>query len=205
MTPSDVKATLSFSDNSPSVEMPIYKGTIGPDVIDIRKLYGQTGKFTYDPGFMSTAACNSAITYIDGDKGELLYRGYPIDKLAQNADFLETCYLLLKGELPNAEQNDEFVKTVTHHTMVHEQMHFFFRGFRRDAHPMAMLVAAVGALSAFYHDSLDINDPRHREDLGHPPDREAADAGRDGVQVQRSASRSCTRRTTCRTARTSCT
>jgi citrate synthase len=101
MTPSDVKATLSFSDNSPSVEMPIYKGTMGPDVIDIRKLYGQTGKFTYDPGFMSTAACNSAITYIDGDKGELLYRGYPIDDLAQNADFLETCFLLLKGELPN--------------------------------------------------------------------------------------------------------
>src|ERR1700759_1483857 len=163
MTPSDVKATLSFSDNSPSVEMPIYKGTMGPDVIDIRKLYGQTGKFTYDPGFMSTAACNSAITYIDGDKGELLYRGYPIDNLAQNADSLETCYLLLKGELPNAEQNAEFVKTVTHHTMVHEQMHFFFRGFRRDAHPMAVLVAAVGALSAFYHDSLNINDPRHRE------------------------------------------
>src|ERR1700754_532095 len=163
MTPSDVKATLSFSDNSPSVEMPIYKGTLGPDVIDIRKLYGQTGKFTYDPGFMSTAACNSAITYIDGDKGELLYRGYQIDNLAQNADFLETCYLLLKGELPNVQQKDEFVKTVTNHTMVHEQMHFFFRGFRRDAHPMAILVAAVGALSAFYHDSLDINNPRHRE------------------------------------------
>ena len=131
-------------------------------MIDIRKLYGQTGKFTYDPGFMSTAACNSAITYIDGDKGELLYRGYPIDNLAQNADFLESCYLLLKGELPNAAQKKEFVDTVTKHTMVHEQMHFFFRGFRRDAHPMAIL-AAVGALSAFYHDSLDINDPRHRE------------------------------------------
>src|SRR6201997_2895284 len=163
MTPSDVKATLSFSDNSPSVEMPIYQGSLGPDVIDIRKLYGQTGKFTYDPGFMSTAACNSAITYIDGDKGELLYRGYPIDNLAQNADFLETCYLLLKGELPNAQQNAEFVKTVTNHTMVHEQMHFFYRGFRRDAHPMAILVAAVGALSAFYHDSLDITNADHRE------------------------------------------
>src|ERR1700742_2854758 len=163
MTPSDVKATLSFSDNSPSVEMPIYKGTLGPDVIDIRKLYGQTGKFTYDPVFMSTAACNSAITYIDGDKGELLYRGYPIDNLAQNADFLETCYLLLKGELPNAQEKEEFVKTVTNHTMVHEQMQIFFRGFRRDAHPMAILVAAVGALSAFYHDSLDITNPRHRE------------------------------------------
>src|ERR1700676_1877604 len=163
MTPSDVKATLSFSDKSPSVEMPIYKGTLGPDVIDIRKLYGQTGKFTYDPGFMSTAACNSAITYIDGDKGELLYRGYPIEELAVKADFMETCYALLHGDLPTVEQKAEFVETVTKHTMVHEQMHFFYRGFRRDAHPMAVLAAAVGALSAFYHDSLNINDPRHRE------------------------------------------
>src|SRR6202521_4002958 len=163
MTPSDVKATLSFSDNSPSVEMPIYKGTLGPDVIDIRKLYGQTGKFTYDPGFMSTAACNSAITYIDGDKGELLYRGYPIEELAVKADFMETCYALLHGDLPTVEQKAEFVETVTKHTMVHEQMHFFYRGFRCDAHPMAVLTAAVGALSAFYHDSLNINDPRHRE------------------------------------------
>src|ERR1700675_3415407 len=163
MTPSDVKATLSFSDNSPSVEMPIYKGTLGPAVIDIRKLYGQTGKFTYDPGFMSTAACNSAITYIDGDKGELLYRGYPIGDLAGHAEFLESLHLLLKGELPTLEQKAEFVEPVTKHTMVHEQMHFFFRGFRRDAHPMAVLTAAVGALSAFYHDSLNINDPRHRE------------------------------------------
>jgi citrate synthase len=163
MTPSDVKATLSFSDNSPSVEMPIYKGTLGPDVIDIRKLYGQTGKFTYDPGFMSTAACNSAITYIDGDKGELLYRGYPIEELAVKADFMETCYALLHGDLPTVKEKEDFVETVTKHTMVHEQMHFFYRGFRRDAHPMAVLVAAVGALSAFYHDSLNINDPRHRE------------------------------------------
>jgi citrate synthase len=163
MTPSEVKATLSFSDNSPSVELPIYSGTQGPDVIDIRKLYGQTGKFTYDPGFMSTAACNSAITYIDGDKGELLYRGYPIDNLAQNADFLETCFLLLNGELPTQAEKNQFVHTVTMHTMVHEQMHTFFRGFRRDAHPMAVLVAAVGALSAFYHDSLDINNAQHRE------------------------------------------
>ncbi len=116
MTPSDVKATLSFSDNSPSVEMPIYKGTLGPDVIDIRKLYGQTGKFTYDPGFMSTAACNSAITYIDGDKGELLYRGYPIEELAVKADFMETCYALLHGDLPTVEQKAEFVETVTKHT-----------------------------------------------------------------------------------------
>jgi citrate synthase len=163
MNISDTKATLSFSDGSPSVDMPIYKGTIGPDVIDIRKLYGQTGKFTYDPGFMSTAACNSSITYIDGDKGELLYRGYPIEQLAVNCDFLETCYLLLNGELPNKQQRDQFTDTVTKHTMVHEQMQFFFRGFRRDAHPMSVLVGTVGALASFYHDSLDINDPQQRE------------------------------------------
>jgi len=163
MTNSDTKATLSFSDGTPSLELPIYKGAIGPDVIDIRKLYGATGKFTYDPGFMSTAACNSTITYIDGDKGELLYRGYPIEQLAVNCDFLETCYLLWNGELPTTEQKKKFVDTVTRHTMVHEQMQFFFRGFRRDAHPMAVLVGTVGALSSFYHDSLDINDPHHRE------------------------------------------
>ena len=163
MNISDTKATLSFSDGSPSVDMPIYKGTIGPDVIDIRKLYGQTGKFTYDPGFMSTASCNSSITYIDGDKGELLYRGYPIEQLAVNCDFLETCYLLLNGELPNAEQKEQFSDTVTKHTMIHEQMNFFFRGFRRDAHPMSVLVGTVGALASFYHDSLDINDAKQRE------------------------------------------
>ncbi|AEK61583.1 Citrate synthase [Collimonas fungivorans Ter331] len=163
MTTADTKATLSFSDGSPSVEFPIYKGTVGPEVIDIRKLYGATGKFTYDPGFMSTAACNSSITYIDGDKGELLYRGYPIEQLAVNCDFLETCYLLLNGELPTAAEKEKFDATVTQHTMVHEQMQFFFRGFRRDAHPMAVLVGTVGALSSFYHDSLDITDPRHRE------------------------------------------
>ncbi|MDO8305035.1 citrate synthase [Herminiimonas sp.] len=160
---SDTKATLSFSDGTPSLELPIYKGTVGPDVIDIRKLYGASGKFTYDPGFMSTAACNSTITYIDGDKGELLYRGYPIEQLAVNCDFLETSYLLLKGELPNAAQKAAFVKTVTNHTMLHEQMQFFFRGFRRDAHPMSVLVGTVGALASFYHDSLDITDAHHRE------------------------------------------
>ena len=163
MTQSDTKATLSFSDGSPSIDFPVYKGSIGPDVVDIRKLYGATGKFTYDPGFMSTAACNSSITYIDGDKGELLSRGYPIEQLAVNCDFLETCYLLLNGELPSAKQKDVFVDTVTHHTMVHEQMQFFFRGFRRDAHPMSVLVGTVGALASFYHDSLDINDPHHRD------------------------------------------
>ena len=164
MNISDTKATLSFSDGSIApIDMPIYKGTVGPDVIDIRKLYAQTGKFTYDPGFMSTAACNSSITYIDGDKGELLYRGYPIEQLAVNCDFLETCYLLLNGELPNEAENKKFSDTVTKHTMVHEQMQFFFRGFRRDAHPMSVLVGTVGALASFYHDSLDINDPHHRE------------------------------------------
>jgi len=163
MNISDNKATLSFSDGSPSVEFPIYKGTVGPDVIDIRKLYAGTGKFTYDPGFMSTASCNSSITYIDGDKGELQYRGYPIEQLAVNADFMESCYLLLNGELPNATQKKEFVETVSKHTMVHEQMQFFFRGFRRDAHPMSVLVGTVGALASFYHDSLDINDAKQRE------------------------------------------
>lgn len=163
MTPSDVKATLSFSDGSPSVELPIYQGSVGPDVIDIRKLYGQTGKFTYDPGFMSTASCNSKITYIDGDKGELLYRGYPIEQLAEKCDHLEACYLLLKGELPNARQKEEFVNSVMNHTMIHEQMQFFLRGFRRDAHPMAVLTGLVGAMSAFYHDAADVDDPHQRE------------------------------------------
>jgi citrate synthase len=163
MTPSDVKAHLSFSDGSPSIELPIYKGSIGPDVIDIRKLYGQTGKFTYDPGFLSTASCNSTITYIDGDKGELLYRGYPIEQLATQCDFLDTCYLLLYGELPNQTQQRDFHKLVNNHTMVNEQMQFFLRGFRRDAHPMAVMTGLVGALSAFYHDSTDIHNPRHRD------------------------------------------
>jgi len=160
---SDLKATLSFSDDTPAIEFPIYKGSMGPDVIDIRKLYGKTGRFTFDPGFMSTAACESAITYIDGDKGELLYRGYPIEQIAVQCDYLETCYLLLHGELPTRAQKTSFTRTVTLHTMVHEQMQRFFQGFRRDAHPMAVLVGVVGALSAFYHDSLDISDASHRE------------------------------------------
>jgi citrate synthase len=155
-------ATLTFSDGTPSVEFPVLKGSVGPDVIDIKSLYGRTGKFTYDPGFMSTAACRSQITFIDGDKGELLYRGYPIEQIATNCDFLETCYLLLNGDLPNATQNAQFVDNVTHHTMVHEQMHQFLRGFRRDAHPMAVMTGMVGALSAFYHDTLDINNAEHR-------------------------------------------
>ncbi len=163
MKPSDVKATLSFSDGSPSIDLPIYQGSVGPEVIDIRKLYGQTGKFTYDPGFLSTASCNSAITYIDGDKGELLYRGYPIEQLAVECDYMETCYLILYGELPNAQQKAEFVRRVSQHTMVNEQMQFFLRGFRRDAHPMAVLTGLVGAMSAFYPDSINLDDAAQRE------------------------------------------
>ncbi len=145
------------------LELPVLSGTIGPDVIDIRKLYAQAGVFTYDPGYTSTASCASAITYIDGEKGELLYRGYPIEQLAEKSHFLEVCYLLLYGELPTAVQMLDFETRVTRHTMLHEQIQYFFRGFRRDAHPMATMVGVVGALSAFYHDSLDINDPWHRE------------------------------------------
>ena len=160
---SSKKATLSFSDGTPSVDLPMYEGTMGPDVVDIRKLYGQSGLFTYDPGFLSTAATQSAITFIDGDKGVLLYRGYPIEQLAENCDFMETCHLLLYGDLPDAAQKADFTRRVTMHTMVNEQMQFFLRGFRRDAHPMAIMTGLVGALSAFYHDSTDINNPEHRE------------------------------------------
>ena len=159
----DNKATLSFSNGTPSIEMPVYSGSIGPDVIDIRKLYGQSGMFTYDPGFLSTASCQSGITFIDGDKGELLYRGYPIEQLANHGDYLDTCYLLLKGDLPSEKESADFHKLVNNHTMVNEQMQFFLRGFRRDAHPMAVLTGLVGALSAFYHDSTDITNPEHRE------------------------------------------
>jgi citrate synthase len=154
-------ATLSFDGKT--FELPIQSPTAGPDVIDIRKLYAQADVFTYDPGFTSTASCDSTITFIDGDEGELLHRGYPIDQLAQKSHFLEVCYLLLYGELPTAGQLDDFEIRVTRHTMVHEQMHYFFRGFRRDSHPMATLVGVMGAMSAFYHDSTDITDPWQRE------------------------------------------
>jgi citrate synthase len=156
------KATLTLADGK-TLDFPVLSGSIGPEVIDIRTLYGKSGMFTYDPGFLSTASCNSTITYIDGDAGVLLYRGYPIEQLAQHCDFLETCYLLLNGELPNKADKEKFVGTVTRHTMVHDQLTRFFTGFRRDAHPMAVLVGVVGALSAFYHDSLDINNPEHRK------------------------------------------
>lgn len=153
---SDKSVKLEFSDGTPSVTLPVLTGSVGPDAIDISTLYKQTGKFTYDPGFMATAACRSSITYIDGNAGKLLYRGYPIEQLAKKCDFLEVCYLLLNGELPNADQKAEFNDLVMHHTMIHEQMQFFLRGFRRDAHPMAVLTGLVGAMSAFYPKSSNL-------------------------------------------------
>jgi len=158
----DKPASLKLPDGR-SFDFPILSGSVGPEVIDIRTLYGKSGMFTYDPGFLSTASCSSNITYIDGDAGVLLYRGYPIEQLALHCDFLDVCYLLLNGELPNKPQRDEFVSMVIKHTMVHDQLNRFYMGFRRDAHPMAVMVGVVGALSAFYHDSLDINDPEHRK------------------------------------------
>jgi len=158
----DKKARLTVDGLDEAIELPVYSGSEGPDVIDVRPLTGN-GLFTYDPGFVSTAACESKITYIDGAKGVLLHGGYPIEQLAEKSDYLEVCYLLLNGELPTDEEKDKFVNTIKNHTMVHEQMSHFFNGFRRDAHPMSIMVACVGALSAFYHDSLDINDAHHRE------------------------------------------
>jgi len=162
----DKKAYLTIDGSDESLELPIYEGTIGPDVIDVRSLTAQ-GKFTYDPGFVSTAACDSKITYIDGGKGVLLHRGYPIEQLADKSDFLEVSYLLLHGELPTEAEKEEFVKTIGNHTMVNEQLASFFKGFRRDAHPMAVMCGVVGALSAFYHDSLDITNAKHREIAAH--------------------------------------
>ena len=143
-------------------ELPVFSGSVGPDVVDIRSLYGSTGMFTYDPGYGATGSCESGLTYIDGEKGILLHRGYPIEQLANQADFLEVAYLLLNGELPNVDEKTEFDDAITHHTMVHEQLSQFYRGFRRDAHPMAILCGVTGALSAFYHDSTDISDPMQR-------------------------------------------
>ncbi|RAU17671.1 citrate (Si)-synthase [Nitrincola tibetensis] len=158
----DKKARLTVDGLDGTIELPVYSGTEGPDVIDVRPLTSK-GLFTYDPGFVSTAACESQITYIDGDKGILLHRGYPIEQLAEKSDYLEVCYLLLNGELPTEQQKTVFTNTISNHTMVHEQLSAFFKGFRRDAHPMAIMCGVVGALSAFYHDSLDINNAHHRE------------------------------------------
>jgi citrate synthase len=159
--------TLTDNETGKSIDLPVLEGSVGPKVIDVRSLYAKTGYFTYDPGFMATAACRSSITYIDGDQGILMYRGYPIQELAAKSDFLEVAYLLLNGELPTPDQKTQFVSDITHHTMVHEQLATFFRGFRRDAHPMAVLCGVVGALSAFYHDSTDINDPYQRMVASH--------------------------------------
>ncbi|MEM8821403.1 MAG: citrate synthase, partial [Pseudomonadota bacterium] len=161
--PDTATRTATLSYDGKTVDLPIYDAVHGPSVLDIRRLYGELDVFTYDPGFTSTASCESTITYIDGDKGELLYRGYPIDELAEQSHFLEVCYLLLYGELPSAAQMEDFEARVTKHTMLHEQMVNFFRGFRRDAHPMAIMCGVVGAMSAFYHDSTDITDPWQRE------------------------------------------
>jgi citrate synthase len=161
------KAPAKIMIGNKSVDLPVFGGELGPDVVDIRKLYAEADVFTYDPGFTSTASCESQITFIDGDKGVLLYRGYPIDQLAEHSTFLEVCYLLLHGELPNADQLATFTNSITRHTMLHAQFDRFFEGFRRDAHPMAVMTGAVGALSAFYHDSTDINDPKQRVVASH--------------------------------------
>ena len=165
MTDKSVKLTEQLSDTS--MDMPLLESSEGPSAFDISKLYRDSGMFTYDPGFLSTASCKSAITYIDGDHGILRYRGYPIEQLAENSDFLEVAYLLLYGELPKKAQHDEFVGIITHHTMLNEALLRFFEGFNYDAHPMAMMVGIAGSLSAFYHDSLDINNPEHREICAH--------------------------------------
>ncbi len=161
----DKQATLTY--DSKSIDLPVLEGSVGPEVIDIRKLYAQTGAFTYDPGYKSTGSCESALTYIDGDEGVLLHRGYPIGQLAEQSSFMEVSYLLLNGELPSKEELDEFTYTISRHTMLHEQLSTFYRGFRRDAHPMAIMCGVVGALSAFYHDSADIADPVQRTIASH--------------------------------------
>ncbi|MDP6572593.1 MAG: citrate synthase [Rhodospirillales bacterium] len=164
---SEVSFTLTDSRNGETIELPVLAGTEGPQVIDVRRLYAESGCFTYDPGYTSTGSCESRITFIDGDKGILLYRGHPIEELAEHAEYMEVCYLLLYGELPTQDQKDKFEKNITYHTMLHEQLAYFFRGFRRDSHPMAVMCGVVGALSAFYHDSTDISDPKHRMVASH--------------------------------------
>jgi citrate synthase len=167
--PSETQEVFTLTDNKTgkTFDLPVLEGSVGPRVLDVRKLYDQTGMFTFDPSYTSTASCKSRITYIDGDQGILMHRGYRIEDLAEKSTFMEVCYLLLNGELPNKKELEQFNYNITHHTMVHEQLHFFFRGFRRDAHPMAVMCGVVGALSAFYHDSLDIYDPKQREISAH--------------------------------------
>ena len=159
--------TLTDTETGKLVELPVIRGTIGPDVIDVRRLYAETGRFTYDPGFTSTGSAESAITYIDGEAGILLHRGYAIEELAEKSDFMEVAYLLLDGELPSTKEKETFVHNVSYHTMIHEQLTYLYRGFRRDAHPMAVLIGVVGAMSAFYHDAMDISDPRQRTIISH--------------------------------------
>jgi len=159
--------TATLNTPTGNFDYPVLEGSVGPEVVDIRKLYAETGMFTYDPGFTSTASCESAITYIDGEKGVLLHRGYPIDQLAENSSFMEVAYLLIHGELPTGKELDEWVYTISRHTMLHEQLAVFYRGFRRDAHPMAVMCGVVGALSSFYHDSTDITDPEQRMIASH--------------------------------------
>ena len=166
-TPAAETFTLIENSTGRTFELPVIKGTTGPDVIDVRNLYAETGCFTYDPGFTSTGSCASRITYIDGDAGILLYRGYPIEELAEQSDYMEVCYLLLYGDLPSVEEKEKFRRDITYHTMINEQINYFFRGFRRDSHPMAVMCGVVGALSAFYHDSTDITDPHHRMVASH--------------------------------------
>jgi citrate synthase len=163
----EAKGAATLSLGGKTYSLPVRAGSVGPEVLDIRKLYGEAGYFTFDPGFMATASCESKITYIDGDQGILLHRGYPIEQLAEHGDYLEVCYLLLNGELPNQKQLADFKFAISRHTMLHDQINRFFTGFRRDAHPMAVMVGVVGALSAFYHDSLDIDNPEHRKISAH--------------------------------------
>ena len=195
-------ATLTIGDKS--YDLQVIKGTTGPDVIDVRKLYADADVFTFDPGFTSTASCESKITYIDGDAGILLHRGYPIEQLAEKSSFLEVCYLLLNGELPTAAEFADFEHTITYHTMLHAQFDRFFGGFRSDAHPMAIMTGAVGALSAFYHDSTNVDDPEQREDLGAPADRQDADHRRPRLQVFDRPALRHRRATTSPTPKTSC-
>ena len=196
--------TAKISIGGKTIDLPILKGTTGPDVVDIRKFYAESDAFTYDPGFTSTASCESKITFIDGDAGILLHRGYQIGELAEKSTFLDVCYLLLHGELPNAAEYAEFEHTITYHTMLHEQFDRFFQGFRRDAHPMAIMTGAVGRPVGLLSRHHRHQRSRAADDLGPPPDRQDADHRGAGVQILQPASPSCTRATTSPTRRTSC-